>query len=331
MKWAIFGAGNISNTFCENLIQLEKAEIFSISSKNKGRLDSFGNKFNIKTSKRFDNYSDILSLDFDIAYIGLINSLHKKVVKDLILNNKNILVEKPCFLNLVDFDENISLLKNKNILFVESMMNLHHPQTSKIFEFIKEGKIGSLVKFTHNFGFDIRKKFLKFFKKKINFLNRLTDPSLGGGAINDLGCYGVSFSNKLASLNGSAEIKDIKTKKRICETGVDENSKIEILYQNNFKSILEVAINKKLGCNAEIIGTKGKIIIPNLIKPGLNYKIYLKKEKTYEYNFFGKELYTYIARDVQRYVENNLKEPDGYGLKLNEIRKNIKILENWKS
>ena len=105
MKWAIFGAGNISNTFCENLIQLEKAEIFSISSKNKGRLDSFGNKFNIKTSKRFDNYSDILSLDFDIAYVGLINSLHKKVIKDLILNNKNILVEKPCFLNLVDFDE----------------------------------------------------------------------------------------------------------------------------------------------------------------------------------------------------------------------------------
>ena len=28
MKWSIFGAGNISNTFCENLICLEDAEVF---------------------------------------------------------------------------------------------------------------------------------------------------------------------------------------------------------------------------------------------------------------------------------------------------------------
>ena len=60
---------------------------------------------------------------------------------------------------------------------------------------------------------------------------------------------------------------DIKIQNNICKTGVDDNSKIEITYENNFKSVLQVAINKKLGCNAEIIGTKGRIIIPNLVQP----------------------------------------------------------------
>ena len=330
MKWAIFGAGNISNTFCENLICLEDSEVFSISSKNEQKLNDFGDKFKINPQKRFNNYTDVLSLNFDIAYVGLVNSLHKNLVKNLILNNKNILVEKPCFLNLFDYDETVSLLKSKKVLFVESMMNLHHPQTSKIFEIIQEGKIGSLLKFKHNFGFDIRKKYFKFFKKEIDFLNRLTDPKLGGGAINDLGCYGVSFSNKLASLNGYSNVMDIKIQNNICKTGVDDNSKIEITYENNFKSVLQVAINKKLGCNAEIIGTKGRIIIPNLVQPGLKYKIYLEQEKNYEYSFEGDMLYTYIAKDVHRYVKNNFTEADKYGLALNEIRQNIQILDKWK-
>ena len=165
MKWSIFGAGNISNTFCENLICLEDAEVFSISSKNEQKLKDFGDKFKINPKNRFNNYTDVLSLNFDIAYVGLVNSLHKNLVKNLILNNKNILVEKPSFLSLFDY-ETVSLLKSKKILFVESMMNLHHPQTSKIFKIIQEGKIGSLLKFKHNFGFDIRKKYFKFFKKK---------------------------------------------------------------------------------------------------------------------------------------------------------------------
>ena len=330
MKWAIFGAGNISNQFCENLLELKDAKIYSIASKNPNKLNAFGDKYKINISNRFNNYDDILSVNFDIAYIGLINSLHDKIINSLIIKNKNILAEKPCFLSIEDFDKNINLIKKHNILFVESMMNLHHPQTSKIIDFINDGKIGSLVSFEHKFGFDIRKRYLKFFKKKINELNRFTDPKLDGGAINDLGCYGVSFSNKLAAISGSDEIIDTKKTNQYSQTGVDENSKIEIKYKNNFTSYLQVAINENLGCEAKIIGTKGKIIIPNLVKPDQSFKIYLIQNKTLEYNFKANKLYTYVAEDMHRYIKNNIKEADGHGLKLQDIKKNILILDLWK-
>ena len=59
----------------------------------------------------------------------------------------------------------------------------------------------------------ILENFLNFLEKNINFYNRLTDPNLGGGSINDLGCYGVSFANKLANLKGLDNV--IKVKKKI--------------------------------------------------------------------------------------------------------------------
>ena len=330
MKWAIIGCGNISKRFCENLSNINDATILAIASKNPEKLKIFGDAYKVSKKKRFNEYEAILNTDFDIAYVGLINSLHKKVIKILATKGKNIIVEKPCFLNLKDFRDCENLIKEKKILFIESMMNLHHPQTSKIFDILRSNDIGQVLRFNFKFGFDIRKKFLYFFKKKINFLSRLTDPDLGGGAINDLGCYGIAFSNKLASFLGLSSNYKIKKKNQIGVTGVDENSKIEIYYNEQFKSNLHVAFDENLGNSGEIIGTKGSLYIPSLVTPSNNYKLILKTIDTKELKFTGDDLYTYIIRDVGRYLNKNFKEPDNYGLKLVEIENNLKMLDDWK-
>ena len=331
MKWSIIGCGNISNKFCEDLSNVNDTTILAIASKNPEKLKSFGDRFKVPKEKRFHGYESILNLDFDIAYVGLINSLHKKIIKTLATKGKNIIIEKPCFLNLKDFKDCEDLIKEKKILFVESMMNLHHPPTSRIFDILKSNEIGEVLSFNFKFGFDIRKKFLYFFKKKINFLNRLTDPNLGGGAINDLGCYGIAFSNKIADFLGFSGNYKIKKKNKIGVTGVDENSKIEISYNAQFKSYLHVAFDKNLGNSAEIIGTKGKLYIPCLVTPSNPYELIIKTNGTKELKFSSDGLHTYIIRDVERYLNKNLKKPDNFGLNLEEIKNNLKMLDYWKS
>ena len=331
MKWSIIGCGNISKRFCEDISNVKDTTIIAIASKNSEKLKLFGDKYKVPKEKRFHEYENILDIDFDIAYIGLINSLHKKVIKILAAKSRNIIVEKPCFLNFKDFKDCEDLIKKKNILFVESMMNLHHPQTSRIFDILKSNDIGQVLSFNFKFGFDIRKKFLYFFKKKIKSLSRLTDPGLGGGAINDLGCYGVAFSNKIASFLGLSNNYKIKKNNIIGVTGVDINSKIEISYDEAFKSYLHVALDQNLGNSAEIVGTKGSLYIPCLVTPSNNYKLILKTNYIKELEFSGDDLYTYIIRDVERYLNKNIKKPDNYGLNLEEIKDNLKMLDEWKS
>ena len=41
VKWAIFGAGNISNTFARNIKQVENAKIVAVARKIKKRLKIF--------------------------------------------------------------------------------------------------------------------------------------------------------------------------------------------------------------------------------------------------------------------------------------------------
>ena len=88
MKWAIIGCGNISNKFSENLVSVKNTEISCIASKNINRLKIFGDKFGVENENRFSDYKSILGSKFDVAYIGLINSLHKEAILNLISNQK---------------------------------------------------------------------------------------------------------------------------------------------------------------------------------------------------------------------------------------------------
>ena len=58
----------------------------------------------------------IWSLLFVIVYIANINNLHKDTIIKAANYKKNILVEKPAFLNVNDFIECIKLIKKNNII-----------------------------------------------------------------------------------------------------------------------------------------------------------------------------------------------------------------------
>ena len=67
-----------------------------------------------------------------------------------------------------------------------------------------------------------------------------------------------------------------------------------------------------------------------MVTPSNNYNLILKTNVSKELNFSGGDLYTYIIKDVERYLGQNIKDTDGYGLRLKEIESYLKILERWK-
>ena len=119
IKWAIFGAGNISNTFVRNIKQVENAKIVAVASKDQEKIKNFCRKNNISNEICYSNYSELINLNFDVAYVGLINSLHEEVINLLAKNKKNILIEKPAFLNTNDLNKNLEIIKKNKIFFME--------------------------------------------------------------------------------------------------------------------------------------------------------------------------------------------------------------------
>jgi len=280
-------------------------------------------KYDINQNSFFFNEENFFfSSKANLVYIASTNNLHEYYIDKLFNYKKNILVEKPASLNFEFLKKKINYIKNKNFFFLEALMYLHHPQTKKIIDIIKQNEIGEILRINFNVGFDLRRRYylkifnkkIKLFKKKINFTDsRLTNTKLGGGALNDFACYPISYSILIASANFGVDFlppKILKKKTLFGLTNVDESSFFTLIFNEALIANLSVSINKKQNNVLEIIGSKGKITVPNSITPDKNYSYFIKK------NFFSfkefKEYDVLSVYDYQRKFLENLFQKKNY-------------------
>ena len=69
---------------------------------------------------------------------------HYKIVRECLLANKNVFVEKPLCLNYNDGKKLVLLAKKKNLKLMVGHLMLYHPAFTKMIETIKKGKIGKV-------------------------------------------------------------------------------------------------------------------------------------------------------------------------------------------
>ena len=191
-------------------------------------------KFNIKNKYRFKTYEEILNCkEIDNIYISTINNTHFDLIIKSIEANKNILCEKPITLNSKDALFIYEKLKKSKSFFMEALPYRAHPLMSFLIKTIKEKTIGEILDIKYTFGF----------KKKIkNNNHRLFNKKLAGGAILDLGCYPVSFSNLIANINNQEKNlipKIVNVSGTIFKTGVDDLSYLTLKYT--------MKLNQKIG------------------------------------------------------------------------------------
>ena len=338
IKWGIIGLGNIAYKFADGFQLTKNARLIAISSKNKSKIIKFKNKFQIDDDFCFSDYESLLKCqDLDIVYIALPHSLHYEWVIKSIEKGKNILVEKPATINFLQMLNIKKKLENKNIFFSEAFMYRYHPQIRNIVDLLKKDKaIGSLLSMESCFGFDAlgsKKVFGIKFKKKPDENNRLFNKELGGGAILDIGCYPVSFSIFVASLISKVDynkIEILNKKKEIGKTGVDLNSFIELNFDNNFKSAINVSLTKNLGKKTKIIGTEGELVIEDTWSPINISRINIigKNKKKIETKCHN-NIYAYQIDALSDCILQNKKEPTFPGMTINETIENMKILDKW--
>jgi predicted dehydrogenase len=182
-----------------------------------------------------------------IKKIFKIKELRK--IKQEVLSLKNDNASSFKSNNSLDFKNDLKIVSDNNIFFLEALMYLHHPQTKIILDIIRSNEIGKITNINFFIGFDMRRRVLKYFKKKIDFnSSRLTDPNLGGGAINDFACYGLTYAMLIAGAQNNSYFSiptKLIAKGHVGITGVDENSVASLEFDNGIKANLLVSINKK--------------------------------------------------------------------------------------
>ncbi len=136
VNWGIIGLGNIALEFAKSFYNVDNADIIAVASTSQKKLTEFKQEFQIKTENLYDNYEKLIEDEnIDIIYIALPNSFHFEWVLKAIEKNKNILIEKPAFLNLKNAKMIFNHQNFKNIFFSKILEKKYIPKLfSKMFE-----------------------------------------------------------------------------------------------------------------------------------------------------------------------------------------------------
>ncbi|MBN2628485.1 MAG: Gfo/Idh/MocA family oxidoreductase [Spirochaetales bacterium] len=245
-KWGIIGPGRIAAKFAEGLQAVEGAELYAAASRTPGKAEDF-----LKTwggEKTYSSYEALLEDSrVDAVYISTPHVFHKDNTLLALKAGKPVLCEKPMTVCEAHTRELVEAARRENVYLMEAMWSRFFPLMGKIRDIIAREEIGDVRMVTADFGY----------RRELDPTSRQHDLKLGGGAILDVGIYPLSFFHMI--LGEPAELQGAAC---IGETGVDEQSGYLLKYARGQLAMGSSAVCTDTPCEARIMGTKGRIHLP---------------------------------------------------------------------
>jgi len=295
IRWGILGTGWIANEFAQGLMRLPDAELVAVGSRTLESAQRFAERYGIP--RRHAGY-EALARDthVDVIYVATPNPLHREHTMLCLEAGKPVLCEKPFALNAREAEDMIRFAREKKLFLMEAMWSRFFPLMGELRTLLAQGAIGDVqilaADICFHFDFDPS--------------DRRYDPSLGGGALLDLGVYLVSLASMI--MGPPSRIGGLG---HLGETGVDEQAGIVLGYDQGQVSTLFTSVRVDSPVEAVLIGTRGQIRIhPLWIHPDkMTLSLAGQEPTTIERPYDGNG-YQFEAAEVMRCLRANKLESD---------------------
>jgi predicted dehydrogenase len=242
-RWGILGTGNIASQFATGLVALDDAALVAVGSRTDAAAQAFGERFGVP--RRHASYAELAGdPDVDVIYVATPHSLHRDNTLLCLQAGKAVLCEKPFAINAGEAQAMIAAARERGLFLMEAMWTRFLPHMVKLRQLLADGAIGELRMLQADFGF----------RTDVDPKSRLFDPTLGGGALLDVGIYPVSLA---ALLFGTPA--RVTSMAHLGAAGVDEQSAQIFGYAQGQLAILSSAIRTNSPHEALLLGTNGSI------------------------------------------------------------------------
>ena len=206
IKIGIIGCSSIAkSSTIPAILKSQYADLEFIGSTSEKKSKEIASEYNIK---KYGTYEDVFDdPNVDAVYISTPVGTHEEWVLKAASARKHILCEKSSTTSYRSAQQMVDACIKNNVRIMEGFMFRFHPSHEKVREFIKKGSLGKLFSFYGKYGFP-----------SIEHNNIRYDKTLGGGVLNDAGCYPICASRILFE----SEPKGI-----LCNLSIDEESSVD--------------------------------------------------------------------------------------------------------
>lgn len=226
------------------------AQLAAIASRDATAAHAWAKEFAIPTVH--ESYEDLIADPaVDAVYIPLPNELHRPWVLAAAAAGKHVLCEKPLALDYAEAQQMVAACQSAGVVLMEAFMWRHHPRVAHARTMLAKGKLGELRLVKLDFSFDIDRRDWRL------------DPRRGGGALYDLGCYGIN----MARLFTGAEPIEVLARARRYETGADMTTSMLLRFPGDVMALLDASFECQYRKRIELVGTRGSLELPDGVLP----------------------------------------------------------------
>ena len=181
----IIGCSTIANgSTIPAILKSDNCKLAFVGSRSYDKAKKIAQEFGCE---KYGSYEDVLDdSNVDAVYISTPVGTHEEWVIKSAQAGKHVLCEKSSTISFDAAKKMIRSCKENNVRLMEGFMFRFHPSHRKVKEIINNGIIGNLFSFSSRYGFP------PVSKDNIRY-----DKSLGGGILNDAGCYPINASRML--------------------------------------------------------------------------------------------------------------------------------------
>jgi len=250
MKIGILGAGKIANSVAPTIAAIEEAECYAVAARDLEREQQFATEHNVP--KAYGSYEELVTdEEVELIYVTTPHSHHYEHMMLCLEHGKAVICEKAFTMNAKQAREIAAYAKEHGVYAAEAIWTRYMPSRNLINEVLESGVIGKPSILTANLSYIISGK------------DRIVNPELAGGALLDVGVYGINF----ATMHFGEEIERIESSVQFTDTGVDGMESITIFYKNGCMAVLTHGIYGRSDRKGIIYGDKGYLVVENINNP----------------------------------------------------------------
>jgi predicted dehydrogenase len=157
---------------------------------------------------------------------------------------KAVLCEKPFTTNAAEARRVVAASRKANLFCMEAMWMRFVPLVRELKQIVSQGTIGAVRMVSANLGMPFQ----------YDPQHRVFDPALGGGALLDLGIYGLSFAFHFLGVPTAVASQAV-----IGASGVDEQATVLLSFPEERQATITASLRTRTTNDAAILGDEGMI------------------------------------------------------------------------
>jgi predicted dehydrogenase len=278
--------------------------LVAVAARDRSRAEVFAEKYGVE--RVVDDYQSVIDdAEVDVVYNPLANSLHAPWNLAAIAAGKPVLSEKPFARDESEARHVAEVADAAGVTVLEGFHYFFHPVTRRAFELAGNGTLGEVTRVEVRMAMPAPGD---------------DDPrwslDLAGGALMDLGCYGLHVMRSLGRLavpgiGGPPSITSAVAEQRT--PGVDAWCDVEIGFPAGATGLsTHSMVGEDYSFTLRIVGTAGDVLVHDFIKPNTDDRVTVTTAGDSTVEHLGtRASYTYQLEAFAAHVEHGEPLPFG--------------------